>query len=143
MISDFFSGLFCLNSVCFLYIYGCVFPKLGQVFFYNVVEDIVYTINMGFFSLICTYNSMVWSIWGVPHFLYASCLDLLFYSTDTHAYFCYNTMLVMLLWLCDLPWDKICWYFKLYSFFPWGLLWLPRVFCTYRWISRFYFKCKE
>lgn len=104
--------------MCFLYIYGCVFPKLGLVFFYNLIEDLVYAINLEFFSLICTYNLMVCSIWGVPHFLDASCLDLLFYSTDTHVYFCYNTMLVMFLWLCDLPWDKICWYFKLYRFFP-------------------------
>lgn len=63
-----FSGFVCLVFVCFLCIN--VFPNLGEVFFYDIIEDLVYGIDLAFFSFIYAYNLNSWSFNGIPKFFH-------------------------------------------------------------------------
>lgn len=64
-------------SVCFL----CLSVFLSLLswghFLYELVEDLAFATNLGFFSLIYAYNSKVWFIFSVcPRFLYAPFLHV-------------------------------------------------------------------
>lgn len=59
---SFFSYFVCLET-CVLLI--C----MAISFLYDLVEDLVYAIGLGFFSLICAYNLKIWSFHGVQYFL--------------------------------------------------------------------------
>lgn len=75
-----------LYSVCFLYLNGYIFPKFGEIF-YILVEDLVYTIDLGFFSLIYAYNSKVLSFYVVTYFLKGS---FLFAFNFTYSWFIWS-----------------------------------------------------
>lgn len=68
--SELFFFLMVLSIWCslfFLCLYGYMFIQFG-LFFQHLVEGLVYTINLGFFSLICAYNSTLWSFHSVTYF---------------------------------------------------------------------------
>lgn len=46
-----FYGLFLfLLSVCCLYLYGYFLTQFGAIIFYDLVEDLIYTTDIGFLS---------------------------------------------------------------------------------------------
>ena len=47
-----FPVLSILCSVCFLYLYGCVGFKVEEIFFYDLVEDLIYANGLVLFSSI-------------------------------------------------------------------------------------------
>lgn len=56
-----FLSIWC--SVCFLYLSGCVFPWFGEVFCI-LVKDLVYAIDLKFFSSIYSYDVKLWPLHG-------------------------------------------------------------------------------
>lgn len=62
-------------SVCFLYLCRCIFPEFGEFFFYDIVGELVYAIDLGFFSLFYACNSEIW-FFIVPHnsYVFLSCI---------------------------------------------------------------------
>lgn len=58
----------CLFVVLCAYLCKCIFPWFGELFFNDPVEDLVYTIGSGFFS-IYVYNLKI-CLHRVTHFLY-------------------------------------------------------------------------
>lgn len=53
--------------------------SLGDVFFYDLIENMVYAINLGFFSLIHAYILEIWSSSNVSCFLCVPFLVFLFH----------------------------------------------------------------
>jgi hypothetical protein len=61
-----------------------------------------------------------------------SYLGLLFCSTSLHVCFCANTMLFLLLLLCNIVWNWVLWYF-LHCSFCWVFPWIFTVSCVSKW----------
>jgi hypothetical protein len=65
-----------------------------------------------------------------------NCMDSypgpLFCSTGLHVYFCANTMLFLLLLLCNVVWSQVLWYLQ-HCPFCWLLPWLFMVSCVSKW----------
>ena len=55
--------------MCFLYVYGQIFLKVREVFFYNLVKDMFWPFKLGIFTLFYNYLPEVWSSHCVEYFL--------------------------------------------------------------------------
>lgn len=78
----FFSGLVCLVLYCFLFLYGCIFSYFVDILFCNLAEVLVYVIDLGFFSPICSYNLKVGSFYVSQ----SSCMFLDSCSNSFHIF---------------------------------------------------------
>jgi hypothetical protein len=70
-----FSFLCLVGILCTSFICMSVVPSFGRVFFCDLVVEMVYTIGLGYSSLIYGYNFKVCFFQFVPHFL---CISFLF-----------------------------------------------------------------
>lgn len=71
-------------ALCFLYLYRYVFPFLRKIFFYDLVEELIYANSLGFVSLICSCKSNIWFLNGVLYLLY---VPFLFFFIGVLLYF--------------------------------------------------------
>lgn len=68
---NFFPGLvYLVFCVLLASVWLCLF-LVWREFFYDIVEDLVHAIDLGFFSLVYFYTWKIWSLHGDLHFLYA------------------------------------------------------------------------
>jgi hypothetical protein len=58
------------------------------------------------------------------------CLDLLFWYICLPVWFCANTMLNLLLWLCNIVWSQVLWCLQYWTFCS-ELPWLLKVFLCF------------
>lgn len=70
LLYDIIYGPIYLVSYVPLYLYGFVLPQFVETFFCDLVEYLIYSINLKFFSFISVYNLKTESSHNVPHFLH-------------------------------------------------------------------------